>query len=79
MPMTIIDLALDGTPGDAALIVDGVRLVDAIQPGDESYEDLRIVFNKLVRMQNELLSLRKWKADVEAHLANYPRPPTREV
>lgn len=71
--MTIIDFALDGTPGDAALIVDGVRLPAA------DYADAQRVFRKLVCMRNEIQSLRKWQAEMLGHIAEAPRPPKREV
>jgi hypothetical protein len=52
-----IDLALDGTPHNEALIIDGERLVPD-DAGEDHYDRLSVVFHRLCKMRDELQTLR---------------------
>lgn len=74
-----IDFALDGSPDDPALLINGVRLVDSEHNGDLAYERLREVFNILNRLRDDLQSLDSWAKEMTAHLADAPRKPSRKA
>jgi hypothetical protein len=74
-----IDLALDGSPGDEALLIDGVRLV--VQPvgGEDRYKRLQRIFWMLCQLRDELRERRDWEKEVNAHIARIPVAPRRRI
>lgn len=66
-----IDLVLDGTPGNEALIIDDLRLSNP----DAGYEGLQRVFRRLCALRDEVVSRRNWEKEVVAHLSELPIRP----
>ena len=67
MTRPVIDLALDGSPGDEALLIDGERLVPD-DAGEDHYDRLSIVFHRLCKMRDELQTLRNSNIELAAKL-----------
>jgi hypothetical protein len=76
---TVIDIALDGSIDDEALVIDGVRLV--VQPvgGEDRYKRLQRIFWQLCQIRDELQARRDWERDVDQHLQALPRAPKRKL
>lgn len=66
-----IDLVLDGTPGDEAIVINGTRLT--LKTDD--YPTLSRVFYRLCDLRDELVARRGWERDVARHLDDLPRAP----
>ena len=66
-----IDLVLDGSVGEEAIVIEGLRLVAA----EAGYEDLQWVFHRLCKLRDELTSRRNWEKEVISHLADLPTRP----
>ena len=67
MTRPVIDLALDGSMDDEALIIDGVRLVPD-DAGEDHYDRLSAVFHRLCKIRDELQSLRNGNIELAAKL-----------
>ena len=65
----VIDLALDGSMDDEAIIIDGVRLkVDNPVPGLDAITKLESIFWRLCKMRDELQTLRNGNIELAAKL-----------
>lgn len=69
-----VDLVLDGSPDDIAIIIDGIRL-RPLDVSDAGFVELQSVFHQLVALRDELVSWRGWAQDVRRHLADLPAEP----
>ena len=73
-----LDIALDRTEGEQALIIEGLRL-PLTNPNEESFELLEEIFYMLVNMKMEIRAHRDWQKNVMAHLRRVPMLPDWEV
>ena len=66
-----IDLVLDGTPDDSAIIINGTRFYMQ----DDDFLTLSRVFYRLCDLRDEVVERRGWERDVARHLDDLPQAP----